>query len=130
MPPASEAAAYEWVKDGVRGVLLAPRKAVFPALGEVRIERSGNCTFRVRGYVDSANLLGVLLRAEYQAGSGGRSGRQVRMRLDGLTTREARSTRHSVLAARSRRRQARREGSAVGPEGTRTPNRGVMSAQL
>jgi hypothetical protein len=110
----SEAAAYESVKDGLRGVLLAPQHAIFPTLGEVRIERSGSCTFRVRGYVDSANLLGVLLRAEYQARIERDATGQVRMRLDGLVTRE--EVAPLVLPPAEGADSARREDGTAGPE--------------
>lgn len=120
----SEAAAYESVKDGLRGVLLAPQHAVFPDLSDVRVERSGACAFRVRGYVDSANLLGVLLRAEFQARIERDATGQVRMRLDGLNTRP--ETAPQILpppadAADS----ARRDGAAVGPEGLEPPTKAL-----
>lgn len=63
----TEAAAWERVKDGVRGHLVSPKLAEFPDLAAVRIERHGACSFRVAGFVDSSNLMGVLLRADFSA---------------------------------------------------------------
>jgi hypothetical protein len=87
LAPCSRAAAYERVKDGLRQRLVAPSGAVFPDLDGVRIEAAGACAWRVSGFVDASNMLGVLLRADFDAHVGPDAEGRMQMRLDALRTR-------------------------------------------
>ena len=58
--------AYTYAKEAVKLQLKSPRSAKFGSYGQTDVSLHQDCIFSVKGYVDSQNGFGAMIRSQYE----------------------------------------------------------------